>query len=214
MSSLESSERTATNLEDTSFADLLQVEHLNPTLSAGDDDVAREARMEGDGREWAQEASVVQLEIWIGKGKPLPARGGLVSRRRGARRAGLDSPHGVADCDDVVALCLDLTDASGMSEDTLSDRQLGGAGIEKYERAGNGRCDELSRPSQVQKRDWRRLLLRRGGRKGEGRQDAQPAQRERARLRTRLTIEPRFTLTMKRSLPGPVAMISEEREGV
>lgn len=40
------------------------------------------------------------------------------------------------------------------------------------------------------------------------------AEGEPGTVRTRRTIEPRFTLTMKRSLPGPVAIISDEREGV
>lgn len=45
----------APDLEDAAFANLLQVKDLDPTLGAGDDDVAGETRMEANECWWSGE---------------------------------------------------------------------------------------------------------------------------------------------------------------
>ena len=198
------------HLEDAALADLLQIEHLHSSFGAGDHDGTLQAgveadhgwrRGEGDGREWAEVADVVQLEIGIRKRQSLPVRASASGWFAGLAQRERNAPHRVADRDDVVPLRLDLADPSGVRENALLHRHLRTSGVKENERAGHSRSDELSCTPEVENGDWSRLLnvasLVCAG-KGRG-----------IRERTLRTMEPRFTLTTNMSLPGPVAMISE-----
>lgn len=84
------------------------------------------------------------LRYGSGRGSPClfnsTARQSVV--RRMMRRR--DIPHCVTNGDDVIPFRLDLTDPTGMRENALGDREIGGARVEEDEGSRNGGRYELS----------------------------------------------------------------------
>lgn len=80
--------RREAHLEDAALANFFEIQHLHSSFRAGNDDGTLKPgveadhgwrRGEGDRRHGAEVASVVQLEVGIGKRESLPAQTQLIS---------------------------------------------------------------------------------------------------------------------------------------